>query len=235
MGILEVEGIHTFYGLSHILFGISLQLEAGETVCLLGRNGAGKTTTLRSIMGLTPARSGKVIFQGQDITKTPAYLIAQRGIGFIPEDRRIFGNLTVRANLDVAAKPSGSGLVKWTLDRVYALFPILKERELQHGGSLSGGEQQMLTIARSLMGNPQVLLIDEPMEGLSPLIVQMLGEQIIRLQKEGLTNMVVEQYSDFIVGISSRAYILEKGIIRYSGTAQSLKEDEDTKRKYLGV
>ncbi len=235
MGILEVEEIHTYYGQSHILFGVSLSVEDGERICILGRNGAGKTTTLKSVMGLTPPRSGKVLFRGEDITKEPTHLISRRGIGFVPEDRRIFPNITVRANLDVAMKASVSGGTQWTLDRVYELFPILKERAVQRGGLLSGGEQQMLTIARSLMGNPQLLLIDEPMEGLGPLIVQMLGQQIVQLQKEGITTVIVEQYSDFTLDISNRAYIIEKGQIRYQGVAADLKEDKEVKMKYLGV
>lgn len=235
MGILEVEEIHTYYGQSHILFGVSLSVEDGERICILGRNGAGKTTTLKSVMGLTPPRSGKVLFRGEDITKEPTHLISRRGIGFVPEDRRIFPNITVRANLDVAMKASVSGGTQWTLDRVYELFPILKERAVQRGGLLSGGEQQMLTIARSLMGNPQLLLIDEPMEGLGPLIVQMLGQQIVQLQKEGITTVIVEQYSDFTLDISNRAYIIEKGQIRYQGAAADLKEDKEVKMKYLGV
>ncbi len=235
MGILEVEEIHTYYGQSHILFGVSLSVEDGERICILGRNGAGKTTTLKSVMGLTPPRSGKVLFRGEDITKEPTHLISRRGIGFVPEDRRIFPNITVRANLDVAMKASVSGGTQWTLDRVYELFPILKERAVQRGGLLSGGEQQMLTIARSLMGNPQLLLIDEPMEGLGPLIVQMLGQQIVQLQKEGITTVIVEQYSDFNLDLSNRAYIIEKGQIRYQGAAADLKEDKEVKMKYLGV
>jgi len=235
MGILEVEEIHTYYGQSHILFGVSLSIEEGERICLLGRNGAGKTTTLKSIMGLTPPRSGKILFRGEDIARKPTHLISRRGIGFVPEDRRIFPNITVRANLDVAIKPSISGGTQWTLDRVYELFPILKERATQRGGLLSGGEQQMLTIARSLMGNPQLLLIDEPMEGLSPLIVQMLGQQIVQLQREGITTLIVEMYSDFTLDISNRAYIIEKGQIRYQGAAADLKEDKEVKMKYLGV
>lgn len=235
MGILEVEEIHTYYGQSHILFGVSLSIEEGERICLLGRNGAGKTTTLKSIMGLTPPRSGKILFRGEDIARKPTHLISRRGIGFVPEDRRIFPNITVRANLDVAIKPSISGGTQWTLDRVYELFPILKERATQRGGLLSGGEQQMLAIARSLMGNPQLLLIDEPMEGLSPLIVQMLGQQIVQLHREGITTLIVEQYSDFTLKISNRAYIIEKGQIRYKGAAADLREDKEVKLKYLGV
>jgi branched-chain amino acid transport system ATP-binding protein len=235
MGIIEVEEIHTYYGQSHILSGVSLVVAEGERVCLLGRNGAGKTTTLKSIMGLTPPRSGKILFLGKDITKEPTHLISRRGIGFVPEDRRIFPNITVRANLEVAVKASVTGQSPWNLDRVYELFPILRERATQRGGSLSGGEQQMLTIARSLMGNPQLLLIDEPMEGLSPLMVQMLGQQIVQLQKEGITTVIIEQYSDFTLDISTRAYIIEKGQIRYQGAAADLKKDKEVKLKYLGV
>ena len=206
-----------------------------ETVCLLGRNGAGKTTTFKSIMGLISPRSGKVFFNEEDITGQPAHLIARRGIGFVPEDRRIFSDLTVKANLEVAAKASVTGSQEWNLNRVYELFDILRAREAQMGGSLSGGEQQMLTIARSLMGNPQLLLIDEPTEGLSPLIVKELKKQIVGLQNEGMTILLVEQSADFALSVSHRTYVLEKGQVQFTGLASDLLEDHEMKKKYLGV
>ena len=235
MSFLKVEEIHTYYGLSHILFGVSLLVEKGETVCLLGRNGAGKTTTLRSIIGLTPPLSGRIFFGDEDITRQPPHIIARRGIGFVPEDRRIFSDLSVRANLEVAVKSSVTGSQEWNLERVYNLFPILRARGTQAGGMLSGGEQQMLTIARSLMGNPQLLLTDEPSEGLSPLIVKEVKNQILQLQKEGIAILLVEQNADFALGVSNRAYILDKGRVQFVGGASELKGDKATRKRYLGV
>ena len=232
---LILENIHTFYDLSHILFGVSLYTEEGETICFLGRNGAGKTTTLKSIIGLSPPKRGKIIFNGEDITGKPPHIIARHGIGFIPEDRRIFKDLSVRAKLEVAIKSSTNGSSRWNLKRVYKLFPILGEREAQMGGSLSGGQQQMLTIARSLMGNPKLLIIDEPSEGLSPLVVKELKNQIIELQKEGMTILLVEQNAKFALSISKRAYVLEKGKVQFSGFAKELIENRELKKKYLGV
>ncbi|HEX7786420.1 MAG TPA: ABC transporter ATP-binding protein, partial [Methylomirabilota bacterium] len=183
--ILAVESIYTYYGLSQVLFGVSLQVARGECVCLLGRNGVGKTTTMRSIMGLTPPRRGRVVWKGHDIAGRAPYQIARAGIGFIPEDRRIFADLTVWENLDVASRGARNG--GWTVERVFGLFPKLRELQGRQGGFLSGGEQQMLTIARTLMGNPELLLLDEPSEGLAPLVVEHLKEQIGRLKKDGLT------------------------------------------------
>jgi len=233
--ILKVKEIHTYYGLSHILFGISLGVDKGETVVLLGRNGAGKTTTLRSIMGLTPPRSGEIFFQGQSITGNPANTIAHLGIGYVPEDRRIFPTLSVWENLDVARKQKGLGEKKWDFERVYDFFPILKDRRSQLGGTLSGGEQQMLTIGRTLMGNPDLLLLDEPSEGLAPLVVQDLGEQILRLKAEGLMILLCEQNTHFSFPLSDRAYIIEKGSIPYQGTVADLDSSPEIKMRYLGI
>jgi len=236
--ILEVKEIYTSYGLSRVLFGVSLEVTAGECVCLVGRNGVGKTTTMRSIMGLTPARQGHVVWKGRDISRREPYEIAGLGIGFVPEDRRIFADLTVWENLDVAVRRSGGDRGKsqgWTLERVFDLFPKLRELVNRQGGHLSGGEQQMLTIARTLMGNPELLLLDEPSEGLAPLVVEHLKDQIGRLTREGLTILLAEQNVDFCLDLADRVYVLEKGHIRYEGTAQAFREDESIRAQYLAL
>jgi branched-chain amino acid transport system ATP-binding protein len=230
---LVVEEIHTFYGLSQVLFGVDLDVAPGECVCLLGRNGVGKTTTMRSIMGLTPPRRGRIVWKGREITGKSAYQIAQAGIGFVPEDRRIFADLTVWENLDVASRGRGSG--GWTVERVFALFPKLSELVSRPGGFLSGGEQQMLTIARTLMGNPELLLLDEPSEGLAPLVVEHLKEQIGRLKREGLTILLAEQNVGVCLDLADRVYVLEKGQIRYQGTAREFREDESIRHQYLAL
>jgi len=232
--LLAVEDIYTFYGLSQVLFGVSLEVAAGECVCLLGRNGVGKTTTMRSIMGLTPPRQGRVIWKGRDVAGRPPYQIADLGIGFVPEDRRIFADLTVWENLDVATRRR-DGASSWTLERVFDLFPKLGELVDRQGGYLSGGEQQMLTIARTLMGNPELLLLDEPSEGLAPLVVDHLKEQIARLKQEGLTILLAEQNVDFCLHLADRVYVLEKGHIRYHGTAGAFREDESVRAQYLAL
>jgi len=234
--ILEVRDLHTAYGLSRVLFGVSLGVDAGECVCLLGRNGVGKTTTIRSIMGLTPPASGRVLWRGRDITGWPPYRIATSGIGFVPEDRRIFADLTVWENLDVAARPGRVGDAGgWTIERVFDLFPKLRELTARQGGFLSGGEQQMLTIARTLMGNPELLLLDEPSEGLAPLVVDHLEEQIARLRREGLTILLAEQNVAFSLALADRVYVLEKGAIRYEGAAATLREDEALRHDLLAL
>ena len=232
--ILAVEEIYTAYGLSQVLFGVSLQVAAGECVCLLGRNGVGKTTTMRSIMGLTAPQQGRVVWKGRDIAGREPYQIADLGIGFVPEDRRIFADLTVWENLDVAARSRG-GTSAWTLERVFGLFPKLRELVDRQGGFLSGGEQQMLTIARTLMGNPELLLLDEPSEGLAPLVVDHLKDQIARLKQDGLTILLAEQNVDFCLDLADRVYVLEKGHIRYEGTAASFREDESIRAQYLAL
>jgi branched-chain amino acid transport system ATP-binding protein len=231
--ILVVQEIYTFYGLSQVLFGVSLEVAAGECVCLLGRNGVGKTTTMRSIMGLTPPRRGRVMWKGRDIAGKAPYAIAQAGIGFVPEDRRIFADLTVWENLDVASRTrAGKG---FTVERIFDLFPKLSELVNRQGGFLSGGEQQMLTIARTLMGNPELLLLDEPSEGLAPLVVEHLKEQIGRLKREGLTILLAEQNVGFSLDLADRVYVLEKGHIRYQGTARAFREDESIRHQYLAL
>jgi branched-chain amino acid transport system ATP-binding protein len=232
--ILAVGEIYTAYGLSQVLFGVSLEVAAGECVCLLGRNGVGKTTTMRSIMGLTAPQQGRVVWKGRDIAGREPYQIADLGIGFVPEDRRIFADLTVWENLDVAARSRG-GTSAWTLERVFGLFPKLRELVDRQGGFLSGGEQQMLTIARTLMGNPELLLLDEPSEGLAPLVVDHLKDQIARLKQDGLTILLAEQNVDFCLDLADRVYVLEKGHIRYEGTAASFREDESIRAQYLAL
>jgi branched-chain amino acid transport system ATP-binding protein len=228
--LLEVRDIHTAYGLSRVLFGVSIEVRAGECVCLLGRNGVGKSTTMRSIMGLTPPQSGRVSFKGGDITGWEPYRVARTGIGFVPEDRRIFADLTVWENLDVAQRGG-----RWTVERVFDLFPTLRELTGRHGGYLSGGEQQMLTIARTLMGDPELLLLDEPSEGLAPLIVDHLGEQIARLKAEGLTILLAEQNTEFSLALADRVYVLEKGAIRFAGTAAALRDNPALRHELLAL
>ena len=231
---LEVEAINTFYGLSHILFDVSLKVDQGEAVVLLGRNGAGKTTTMRSIMGLTRPKQGRVRYNGNDIVGLPPYKVARMGIGFVPEDRRIFPDLTVHANLDVGrqkSRPKGKG---WS-ERIYELFPRLKELSSRRGGNLSGGEQQMLTIARTLMGNPDLILLDEPSEGLAPIIVKVLGDFINLIKHEGMTVLLSEQNVKFALKHCDRAYIVDNGHIKYEGSIADLEKDEEIKKRYLAV
>jgi branched-chain amino acid transport system ATP-binding protein len=234
--LLDVREIETAYGLSRVLFGVSIDVRAGECVCLLGRNGVGKTTTMRSIMGLTPPQRGRVAWKGTDITGWPSYRVARAGIGFVPEDRRIFADLTVWENLDVASRgASAATSAPWTIERVFDLFPKLAELTSRNGGFLSGGEQQMLTIARTLMGNPELLLLDEPSEGLAPLVVDHLKEQIERLKREGLTILLAEQGVDFSLALADRVYVLEKGSIRFSGAASELRGNEALRHELLAL
>ena len=233
--VLEVRDVHTAYGLSRVLFGVSLEVRAGECVCLLGRNGVGKTTTIRSIMGLTPPSAGRVVWKGTDITGWPPHRVARAGIGFVPEDRRIFADLTVWENLDVAVRAARAGGGGFSIERVFDLFPKLAELTARQGGFLSGGEQQMLTIARTLMGNPELLLLDEPSEGLAPLVVDHLREQVARLRREGLTILLAEQNVEFSLGLADRVYVLEKGAIRFSGPAARLRDDEALRHELLAL
>jgi len=236
MALLDVSRIDTYYDDSHILFDLSLTVEPGEVVCLLGRNGAGKTTTVRSIIGLAPPRAGHITLRGRDLVGLPPFRIARLGIGFVPEDRRVFPNLTVHENLEVARRTwADGGVSAWTADRVFDLFPVLRERRRQAGGTLSGGEQQMLTIARTLMGNPEILLLDEPSEGLAPLVVEMLRQQLGRLKASGLTIVLAEQNVRFVSELGSRVYILEKGMVRYQGSMPAFLADEEVRRAYLAV
>ena len=232
--LLNVENIHTAYGLSRVLFGISLEVKAGECICLLGRNGVGKTTTIRSVMGLTPPASGRVVWKGREITGRAPHQVARAGIGFVPEDRRIFPELTVWENLDVAAR-AGGRRGHWTIDTVYELFPKLEELRNRQGGFLSGGEQQMLTIARTLMGNPELLLLDEPSEGLAPLVVDMLREKISELRDQGLTILLAEQGVEFSLSLADRVYVLEKGAVRHSGPAAELRDNKELRERLMAI
>lgn len=233
--ILEVAQINTFYGSSHILHEVSLQIDKGETVCLLGRNGAGKTTTIRSIMGLTPPRSGSIRLRGINIVGKRPFQIARLGVGFVPEDRRIYPDLTVFENLKVAQRNPRVNGEGWTIEKVFEVFPKLQQLQSQRGNHLSGGEQQMLTIARTLMGNPEILLLDEPSEGLAPLIVKMLGELIQRIKQEGVTVLLAEQNSKFAMRLSDRGYVIDDGRIRFHGSIRELSENEEVKKRYLAV
>jgi branched-chain amino acid transport system ATP-binding protein len=233
---LEVEGIHTYYGTSHILFGISLDVNPGEYVCLLGRNGVGKTTTLKTIMGLLQAKQGTIRYNNENLIGLQPYEIARMGVGYVPDERLIFPDLTIRENLEIAMKnPTAKDIPPWTIPRIYELFPALKSLDSHPGGYLSGGEQQMLTIGRTLMGNPLLMLLDEPAEGLAPVIVQELTRQIKYLKTSGLSILFAEQNLKFATEISDRAYVIEGGHVRYKGTLADLERQPDIKEKYLMI
>jgi branched-chain amino acid transport system ATP-binding protein len=232
--VLDVEGIHTYYGESHVLHGVSLRVGQGEAVALLGRNGAGKTTLIRSIIGFTPPRDGRILVQGAPIHRLPAHRIARRGLALVPQGRRIFAPLTVRENLVLGARPSGRS-DGWTLERVLDLFPRLRERATQTGGTLSGGEQQMLALGRALLTNGRMLLLDEPSEGLAPLIVREIGRILVRLKGERQSILLVEQNYHLALQIADRVYVMSKGQIVYEGTPADLRANEDVQRRYLGV
>ena len=230
--MLEVEEIHTFYGLSHILFGVSLSIESGKVVCLLGRNGAGKSTTLKSIIGLTPPKQGSIRFKEEEIAGKQPYVLVRMGISYVPDERRIFADLTVEDNLEIAErKVEGGG--GWDKERVYELFPALKDIASRRGGCLSGGEQKMLAIARALMCNPELLLLDEPTEGLAPTLVKTLEDQIGTLKETGLTVLLAEQNVKTTLRLSDHGYIIDDGKIRYQGSIEELKENEEVRKKYL--
>jgi branched-chain amino acid transport system ATP-binding protein len=232
--LLDVDAICTDYGLSRALFGVSLEVVSGQCVALLGRNGVGKTTVMRSIMGLTPPGEGRVLWKGQDIAGWRPDRIARAGVGFVPEDRRVFAELTVVENLDVARRAAGRP-GPWTLDAVYGLFPKLATLRDRRAGYLSGGEQQMLTIARTLMCNPELLLLDEPSEGLAPLVVDNLLEQVMRLKAQGLTILLAEQGVEFSLALADRVYVLEKGIVVHEGPSSSLRDDAVLRERLLTV
>ncbi len=233
--ILNLDQINTFYGQSHVLQGVALSIQKGEVVCLLGRNGVGKTTTLRSIIGLTPPRSGRILFKGSDVVGKHPFQIAQMGMGYVPDDRRIFPDLTLFENLDLARRLSSKGKSRWTFEKIYDLFPLFVDLKQRKGIQLSGGEQKMLAIGRALMKNPDLLLLDEPSEGLAPLIVQNLAEVTARIQSEGVTILLADQNLKFCRKTSDRGYILEKGVIQYQGIMEEIWQDEEIVRKYLVV
>jgi branched-chain amino acid transport system ATP-binding protein len=232
--LLSVEDIHTAYGLSRVLFGVSLEIVAGECVVLLGRNGVGKTTTMRSVMGLNSPTSGRVVWKGQDITGWPSHKVARAGIGFVPEDRRIFAELSVWENLEVGARAAARP-GHWTIERIYELFPVLRDLRNRQGGFLSGGEQQMLTIARTLMGNPELLLLDEPSEGLAPLVVETLRLKVGELRDQGMTILLAEQGVEFSLSLADRVYVLEKGAVRHASPAAELRDDKDLRERLMAI
>ncbi|GJH38831.1 ATP-binding cassette domain-containing protein [Paraburkholderia hospita] len=233
--LLKVDGLNAFYGRAQILFDVSLEVGRGEVVALMGRNGAGKSTTMKSIMGLMARREGAIQFDGADISALPPHRIARMGLGYVPEDRRVFSGLTVMENLDTGRQPARAGAPSWTPDKLFKLFPNLGEMPQRPGGQMSGGEQQMLTVARTLMGNPYLVLLDEPSEGVAPVIVEQMANMILELKREGLSILLSEQNVHFAELVSDRAYVLEKGQIRYGGAMRELVKDDAVRRAYLGV
>lgn len=231
--ILEAVGLNTFYGRSHILFDVGISVGSGETVCLMGRNGAGKTTTFRSIVGLTPPRTGSVSFKGKECQGLPAFKMARMGLGFVPEDRRILGPFTVKENLELGKVPGRTG--RWNLETVLGEFPLLVHLQDRLGGTLSGGEQQMLTIARALMGNPEVLVLDEPTEGLAPVVVAVLKDLIMSLKASQTTILLAEQNMRFALAVADRVVVIDKGGVVYTGTVEEFKREEGVQKKYLAV
>ena len=233
--MLSVSGLHTYYGRAHILSEVALEVDRGEVVALLGRNGAGKSTTLKSLIGLVRPAAGRVTLDGEEITGLPPHMVSRRGVGYVPEERRIFTSLTVMENLEVGRQPPRDDAPTWVPERLFELFPNLAELRDRLGGRMSGGEQQMLTIARTLMGNPRLILLDEPSEGLAPVIVEQMATTILALKREGLTVVLSEQNTRFATRVADRAYIIEKGRIRYEGTIRELAEDEEVRQAYLTV
>jgi len=231
--MLEINGIHTYYGQSHILFDVSLKIKRGQVVFLLGRNGAGKTATMKSVMGLAPPKQGTIRFKGEDITGRQAYQLARKGISYVPDDRRIFADLTVGENLEIAAnKKRADG--EWNKARLYDFFPALEKMDSRKGGLLSGGEQKILAIARALMGNPEFILLDEPTEGIAPLLVDHIAEKILKLKQTGLTVLLAEQNVKFTLSLSDYGYIIDNGRICHQGTVRELTEDVEI-RKTCGI
>jgi branched-chain amino acid transport system ATP-binding protein len=238
--LLEVNDLAAWYGAAHILFGVSLTVFRGEVVALMGRNGAGKSTTLKAIMGMVPKRRGSLSFLGRDISRSQPHEVASRGLGFVPEDRRIFTDLTVTENLEVGRQAprlwaDGSAAPVWTPERLYTLFPNLGEMPDRPGGRMSGGEQQMLTVARTLMGNPYLVLLDEPSEGVAPVIVEQMAHMILELKAQGVSILLSEQNMHFAELVSDRAYVLEKGQIRYQAAMEELAANDEVRRAYLSV
>jgi len=235
--LLEIEGLNAAYGLAQILFDLSLSVRRGEVVALMGRNGAGKSSTLKAIMGLVPAQARTLRFSGHDIRGMASYRIARLGLGYVPEERRIFTDLTVAENLAVGAKPAIGAKARpaWTPERLYSLFPNLAQMQDRRASQMSGGEQQMLTIARTLMGNPQAVLLDEPSEGLAPVIVQHMAAAVARMKAEGIAVLLSEQNLQFASAVADRAYVIEKGIIRHEAPMAAIAADAGLREAYLGV
>lgn len=236
-GELRLEGVHAYYGTSHILFDVSLEVAPGECVCLLGRNGVGKSTTLKTIIGLADCREGSIRYNGAQLAGKAPYDIARLGVGYVPDERLIFPDLTVRENLEVAIKPPvpGASSAPWTIERIYELFPALVPLDGRVAGYLSGGEQQMLTIGRTLMGNPSLMLLDEPVEGLAPIVVQEIVRRVKHLKTLGLTILLAEQNVAFAMQVADRAYVMETGAVRYNGSLAELSARPDIKQKYLMI
>ncbi len=232
--LLAVSGLNAFYGAAHILFDLAFEVRAGEVVALMGRNGAGKSTTLKSVMGLIERKTGAISFAGEDISHVRPHEIARLGLGYVPEDRRIFTDLTVAENLEVGRQPARSDEA-WTPERLFELFPNLAEARHRLGGRLSGGEQQMLTVARTLMGNPRLILLDEPSEGVAPIIVDAMADMMLALKKTGVAIVLSEQNLPFAELVSDRAYVIEKGEMRFSGTMRDLSANEELRRAHLEV
>jgi branched-chain amino acid transport system ATP-binding protein len=233
--VLKVEGLKAGYGPAEVLFGVTLALRRGEVAALMGRNGAGKSTTLKAIMGLLPPRGGRVRFAGTDITGLAPFRIARLGLGYVPEERRIFTDLTVFENLEVGRRAPRNGRAAWTPDRLFGIFPNLAEMRGRRAAAMSGGEQQMLTIARTLMGNPEAVLLDEPSEGLAPVIVEQMAEAVLRMKREGIAVLLSEQNLDFAAAVADRAYVIERGSIRYEGAMDDLEADEQVREAWLTV
>ncbi len=233
--LLVVRRLNAWYGRAHVLFDVDLEIGDGEVVALMGRNGAGKSTTMKSIMGLLASRSGEITLAGERIDSLEPFRINRAGVGYVPEDRRIFTELTVLENLDVGRRPPRPGAPQWTIERLFALFPNLAGMPDRPGGRMSGGEQQMLSVARTLMGNPRLVLLDEPSEGVAPVIVEQMAELIVELKKQGLSVLLSEQNVPFASAVSDRAYVLEKGQVRFAGTMDELDADEAVRRQYLAV
>ena len=233
--VVQVEDLDVYYGTSQILFGVGLSVQPGETMALLGRNGAGKSTTLKAIMGLAPARRGRITLSGRVVSGLKPHHLAQAGFGFVPEDRQIFPDHTVEDNLVIGRKKGPDGQDEWSIRRVYEVFPLLEPLRYRIAGRLSGGEQQMLAIARTLMGNPALLLLDEPSEGLAPIIVQRIGELLRQLRSAGATVLIAEQNMHFCLGLASHATVIDKGQIVYTATIEDLKANDNIRRRYLAL
>jgi branched-chain amino acid transport system ATP-binding protein len=233
--LLNVKDLSAYYGRAQILFDVGLEVRRGEVVALMGRNGAGKSTTMKALMGVLSQKQGSISFNQTDISKTPSYQIARMGMGFVPEDRRIFTDLTVLENLDVGRQPRRQGAPFWEVQKLFKLFPNLGDMPHRPGGQMSGGEQQMLTVARTLMGNPYLVLLDEPSEGVAPVIVEQMANMILELKREGLSVLLSEQNMHFAELVSDSAYVLEKGQVRFHGTMNELSANEAVRRQYLSL